>query len=257
MSEVNESFHPDEIDVSISEISDGIYRISGFVETYGITFNQFLIQDERPTLIHTGPIGMYNKIEEKVKEVISIEKLAYVAFLHFESDEWGGMEFLKSPKAKLVCSDLSSKLNLTGWHNAPCDHMSFWDNEILKTGKRILRFIMTPHVHHWDSMMIFEESTKSLFPSDLFIQPGKNRPMISNDLSNDMIQLYRTVGIFGSEEPVRQTTRRLVKLEPKIIFPMHGGCIDASMFPSYTDAIMKNEFAYSGNILGQNVQIVT
>lgn len=67
MSEVNKSFHPDEIDVSISEISDGIYRISGFVETYGITFNQFLIQDEYPTLIHTGPIGMYNKIEEKSK----------------------------------------------------------------------------------------------------------------------------------------------------------------------------------------------
>lgn len=106
-------------------------------------------------------------------------------------------------------------------------------------------------------MMIFEETTKSLFPSDLFIQPGKNKPIISSDLSDDMIQLYRTVGIFGSEEPVRQTTRRLVKLEPKIILPMHGGCLDASMFPSYTDAIFKNEFAYSGNILGQKVQIVT
>jgi len=30
---------------------------------------------------------MYSKIEEKVKEVINLEKLAYVAFLHFESDE--------------------------------------------------------------------------------------------------------------------------------------------------------------------------
>jgi len=69
--------------------------------------------------------------------------------------------------------------------------------------------------------------------------------------------LHRGVGIFGSEEPVRQTTRRLVKLEPKIALPMHGSCIDASMFPSYIDAIMKNEFAYSGTILGQKVPIVT
>ncbi|HMG39490.1 MAG TPA: hypothetical protein VK566_09945 [Nitrososphaeraceae archaeon] len=257
MPEVSKSFHPDDVDVSISEVIDGIYRISGFVERYGITFNQFLIQDENPTLIHTGPIGMYSKIEEKVKEVMNLEKLAYVAFLHFESDEWGGMEFLKSPKAKLVCSDLSSKLNLTGWYNVPCDHISFWDNEILKTGKHTLRFIMTPHVHHWDSMMIFEETTKSLFPSDLFIQPGIDKPIISNDLSDDMIQLYRATGIFGSEEPVRQTTRRLVKLEPKIVLPMHGSCIDASMFPLYAEAIMKNEFAYSGTILGQKVPIVT
>ena len=85
----------------ISEIKDGIYRIAGFVKDYGITFNQFLINDEQPTLIHTGPIGMYDKIEEKLREVIPLEKLGYVAFLHFESDEWGGMEFLKCPKAKL------------------------------------------------------------------------------------------------------------------------------------------------------------
>lgn len=63
---------------------------------------------------------MYAQIEEKLKEVINLEKLRYVAFLHFESDEWGGMEFLKSPNVKLVCSDLSSKLNLTGWYNVPC-----------------------------------------------------------------------------------------------------------------------------------------
>ena len=256
--QVSRTFYSDkDVDVDISEINDGIYRISGLIPRYQITFNQFLIDDENPTLIHTGPIGMYEKIADKVKEVIPLEKLTNVAFLHFESDEWGGMAFLESADAKLVCSDLSSKLNLVGWYNIPVDHISFWDNEILKTGKRVLRFIMTPHVHHWDSMMIFEETTKSLFPSDLFIQPGKNKPIISSDLSDDMIHLYRTVGIFGSEEPVRQTTRRLVKLEPKIIFPMHGGCIDASMFPSYTDAIMKNEFAYSGNILGQKVQIVT
>ena len=59
-------------DVKISEMDNGIYRIAGFVDTFGITFNQFLIDDEKPMLIHTGPIGMYKKIEEKVKEVIPL-----------------------------------------------------------------------------------------------------------------------------------------------------------------------------------------
>lgn len=257
MPEVSRTYlHPKDIHVSISQIIDGIYRIAGFVEGYGITFNQFLIEDENPILIHTGPVGMYTKIEEKLKEVIDLEKLRYVAFLHFESDEWGGMEFLKAPEVKLVCSDLSSKLNLTGWHNVPADDISFWDNEFLKTGKRIFRFIMTPHVHHWDNMMIFEETTKSLFPSDLFIQPGDNKPVLSEDLSDQMIQLYRAVGIFGSEEPLRQTTKRLVELEPKAVFPMHGSCIDGSIFYKYTDAIMKKDFAYSGSVLGQKIPII-
>lgn len=247
---------PKDVDISISEISDGIYRICGLVENYGITFNQFLVDDEVPTLVHTGPIGMFPKIEEKVKEIISLEKLGYVAFLHFESDEWGGMEFLKSPNARLVCSDLSSKLNLMGWYNIPVNHISFWDGEVLKTGKNSFRFIMTPHVHHWDSMMIFEENTKSLFTSDLFIQPGLNKPVLSHDLSEAMIALYRAVGIFADEKPVRETTRRLVDLNPKMVLPMHGSCIDSSMFRKYVDALMKNDFAYSGRLLGKELKYV-
>ncbi|MEO9363983.1 MAG: hypothetical protein ABI348_08795 [Nitrososphaera sp.] len=257
MREVDKAFRvAKDTRTSVSEITDGIYRISGFVDDYGITFNQFLIDDEKPTLIHTGPIGMYEAVAERVKEVIPLEKLAHVAFLHFESDEWGGMEFLKSPDVKLLCSDLSSKLNLTGWDGVLVHHIAFWDNEVLKTGRKSLRFIMTPHVHHWDSMMIFEDTTKSLFPSDLFIQPGDNKPVISDDLSEGMIALYRATGIFASEAPVRNTVKRLLKMEPRMTFLMHGSCIDCSSFTRYADALMQNEFAYSGTLLGQKLQQV-
>ncbi len=60
--------------------------------------------------------------------------------------------------------------------------------------------------------MVFEETTKSLFPSDLFVQPGDNSPVRSDDLSKYMVNLYRGAGIFASEEPVRQTTKRLITL---------------------------------------------
>ena len=243
-----------DIDVTISEITDGIYRISGFSNEFGITFNQFLINDEKPMLIHTGPIGMYKNIKEKIKEVIPLQKLAYVSLLHFESDEWGGMAFLESADAKLVCSELSSKLNMRGWYNVPIDHISVWDNDILKTGRKHFKFIMTPHVHHWDSMMIFEENTKSLFTSDLFIQPGKNKPVVSEDLSESMINLYRGAGLFASEKPVRDTTKRLVDLLPNMVYPMHGSCIDKSLFLKYTEAIMMDDFAYSGILLGQKLE---
>ena len=243
-----------DIDVDILEITDGIYRISGFINTLGITFNQFLIDDGKPISIHTGPIGMYKNIEQKIKEVIPLQKLAYVSFLHFESDELGGMEFLESADAKLVCSDLSSKLNLMGWYNIPVDHISTWDNDTLKTGKRHFKFIMTPHVHHWDSMMIFEETTKSLFTSDLFIQPGNNKPVTSDDYSESMINLYRFAGIFANEKPVRDTTKRLEELLPNMVYPMHGSCIDKSLFSKYTEAVMKNDFGYSGVLLGQKLE---
>jgi flavorubredoxin len=223
--EVSRTFYADkDVKVDISEINDGIYRISGFIPRYQITFNQFLIDDENPTLIHTGPIGMYENIAEKVKEVIPLEKLMHVAFLHFESDEWGGMDFLKAPKTRLLCSEVTS------------------------------RFIMTPHVHHWDSMMMFEENTKSLFSSDLFIQPGQHKPVTSDDLSKDMIQLYNILGIFASEEPVKRTVQKLIKLGPKLICPMHGSAFDSSVFSKYVDALMNERYAYSNKLLGKELE---
>jgi flavorubredoxin len=103
-------------------------------------------------------------------------------------------------------------------------------------------------------MMIFEETTKSLFPSDLFIQPGDNKLVTSEDLSESMINLYRGAGIFASEKPVRDTTKRLEDLSPNMVYPMHGSCMDKSLFSKYTEAIMKNDFAYSGALLGQKLE---
>ena len=45
------------MDTRISEIADGIYRLSTFVSDVGptgFTFNQYLIDDEQPLLFHTG-----------------------------------------------------------------------------------------------------------------------------------------------------------------------------------------------------------
>ncbi len=113
---------------------------------------------------------------------------------------------------------------------------------------------MTPHVHHWDSMMILEENTKALFTSDLFIQHGNNKSVTSDDYSESMINLYRGTVIFASEKFVKNTTKRLVELSPNMVYPMHGSCIDKSIFSKYTEAIIKNDFAYSGILLGQKLE---
>ena len=47
MPEVSKSYYTGkDVDVKITQINDAVYRISGFVDTFGITFNQFLIHDE-------------------------------------------------------------------------------------------------------------------------------------------------------------------------------------------------------------------
>ena len=46
----------------VDEVVDGIYRISTFVPEFELGFNQFLIDDERPALLHTGDFQMYETL---------------------------------------------------------------------------------------------------------------------------------------------------------------------------------------------------
>ncbi len=70
-----------------------------------------------------------------------------------------------------------------------------------------------------------------------------------------MIQLYRGIGIFASEQPVRKLLKKLGRLKPEMIYPMHGSCFDSSLFGAYSDALMKNDFAFSDMLLGQKLEI--
>ena len=241
----------------IDEITDGIFRISTTTENDGFAFqfNQFLIDDERPALIHTGMHGMYEGVRDAVAEVLDPGSLGYVILLHFESDECGGMyRFLEgAPGSTLACSALSSDLNLSGW-NYGGRVEGHCDGEGIDLGRHKLRFLETPHVHHWDSMMLFDETTGSLFPSDLFIQAGDQPPVVNENLGSEMCELYRRVGIFAHEEPVRRVVDRVEALDPDWVHGMHGGSLTREAFPHYARALREEPFAYEGKLLGRPVE---
>src|SRR5205823_4689133 len=152
----------------------------------------------------------------------------------------------------LACSDASVQLNLSGW-NYRGRVEGHKDGEVIDLGEHKLRFLETPHVHHWDSMMLFEESTGSLFPSDLFIQPGDQPPVVTENLGAAMIELYRGAGIFAHEEPVRSVVDRVEALEPQWVHAMHGGTLTGESFPYFVRALREHDFAYRGMLLGREV----
>ena len=242
----------------VDEIVDGIHRISTTVALgpgMDFQFNQFLIDDERPALIHTGMYAMYDDVRAAVAEVLDPGKLEYVALLHFESDECGGMDrFLQgAPDSALACSAASVQLNLSGWNYAGRVE-GHEDGDVIDLGKHKLRFLETPHVHHWDSMMLFDETTKSLFPSDLFIQPGDQAPVVTQDLGLEMCGFYREMGIFADEKPVRDVVRRIEQLNPSWIHGMHGGSLSHEAIPYFVRALHGEPFAFRGKVLGRELK---
>jgi hypothetical protein len=45
----------------------------------------------------------------------------------------------------------------------------------------------------------------------------------------------------------------MMDLSPEMVYPMHGSCIDKSMFSKYTDALIKNNFVILGCLIRTDV----
>jgi len=236
----------------INQVAAGIYRISSYDPTADMSFNQFLIEDEHPTLIHTGTYPLYEAVRQVVSEILDPKRLAYIVVPHFEADECGGMgRFVaEAQHAMLVCSQVGATVNLTQWDYAgPVRGVQ--DGDVLEVGAHRLRFLETPHVHHWDSLMVLDETTNSLFPADLFAHPGDQPAVVQENLSKQMCQWYRDIGIFAAAEPVLRVVERLEKLNPRWIHPMHGGSLPQDVWPKYAHSLRSEPFAFEGKVFGR------
>lgn len=236
----------------IDHIADGIYRISSFAPTPDMSFNQFLIADEHPALIHTGMYPMYEDVRRAVAEILDPTRLEYIIVPHFEADECGGMgRFVtEAQQAVLVCSMVGALVNLTQWDYAgPVRGVQ--DGDVIDLGAHRLRFLETPHVHHWDSLMVVDETSNSLFPSDLFGHPGDQPAIVQENLSKQMCQWYREVGIFAAAEPVLRVVERLEKLNLRWVHPMHGGSLPQEVWPHYVNGLRSEPFAFEGKLFGR------
>jgi flavorubredoxin len=156
----------------------------------------------------------------------------------------------EAPQSTLVCSEVGAGINLSGWDYAgPVKGVR--DGDVIDLGKRKLRFLETPHVHHWDSMMVYEETTGGLFPADLFLQPGEQSPHCRENLGKEMCDVYREVGIFAAREPVLDVVKRLQRMDLKQIHPMHGGSLSSEIIPTFYDALHTQRFWYDGKVFGR------
>lgn len=214
---------------TVTEIAAGLYRISTYAPDFGIQFNQFLVADDEPFLMHTGFRRMFAATREAVASVLDPARLRWIGFSHFESDECGALnEWLAvAPRAQAACSFVGVTVSVNDFAIRPARALA--DDEVLLTGCRRLRFLATPHVPHgWDAGLFFEESTRTLLCSDLFFQPGDPQPLTQTDIVGPV----RAAMIAGQSGPLAKdipytpytdaTFQRLAALQPRTLAVMHG-----------------------------------
>jgi flavorubredoxin len=213
----------------VTEIARDLHRISTFHPEFGIQFNQFLIADDEPFLMHAGMRRMFESTLEGVRQVLDPARLRWIGFSHFESDECGALnEWLaQAPQAQAVCSFVGAVVSVNDFADRPARALA--DGEVLAIGAHRLRFLATPHVPHgWDAGLFFEEGDRTLLCSDLFFQPGEPPPLSEADVVPRAADAIRAgaQGPLANDVPYTAytdaTLRRLAALEPRTLAVMHG-----------------------------------
>lgn len=215
--------------VSTTEIAAGVFRIAVFVPEINLEFSHFLVRDDEPLLFHAGLRGMFPLLREQIGRLIDISKIRHIGFSHFESDECGALNhWLEvAPAAQPVCGLVGALVSVNDFSIRPARVLT--RDDVLTTGKYRFRFIPTPHVPHgWDAGVLFEESERTLFCSDLFHQWGRREPATEDSIMDRCKEaLVQTeAGPFANYVPYTHHTGRvletLAELKPKTLAAMHG-----------------------------------
>ena len=213
----------------VDEISPDTFRISTFHPDFGIQFNQFLVRDAEPFLMHTGMRRMFDCTLAGVRQVLDPASLRWIGFSHFEPDECGALnEWLAlAPRAQALSGAVGNTVMLGDFADRPARALAH--GEVLPIGTHGLRYLATPHLPHgWDAGFFFDETRATLFCSDLFFQPGDPEPLTRTDLVPAVREIIRVgnAGPLAHDIPYTHhtdaTLRTLAALAPKTLATMHG-----------------------------------
>jgi flavorubredoxin len=218
------------VKTAVDEIAEGIYRICTYVQDSapeGFTFNQFLIDAEEPLLFHCGPRLMFPDIAEATERIMPLDRLRWISFGHFESDECGSMNrwLRAAPEATLAVGQVSAQVSIADL--ADRTPLEWADGEVFDLGGRRIRRIDTPHVlHGWDAGLLFEETTGTLLAGDLFAHTGGGPPMREDDVVERAFvaeDLFKSTALTPG---TARTIRGLAALDPSTLAIMHGSAFN-------------------------------
>jgi flavorubredoxin len=194
----------------------------------GVSYNSYVIRDEKTALIDTVDIGFTDVFLNKLSVVLGDRPVDYLIINHMEPDHSGALTFLlnKYPNIQLVGNARTADM-LEGFYNITENIVIIKDKEELSLGNNTLQFFLTPMVHWPETMMTYVKETKTIFAGDAFGTFGTlDGGVIDSQLNPDfywdeMVRYYSNiVGKYGG--PVQKALKKMADLEIETICPTHG-----------------------------------
>ncbi|WP_106831405.1 FprA family A-type flavoprotein [Parabacteroides pacaensis] len=195
---------------------------------YGVSYNSYLIADERTALIDTVDVCYSDVFLKKVAEILNGRPLDFLIINHMEPDHAGSIRLLREqyPQVQIVGNSKTFGM-LQGYHGIITGLYEVKEGDILSLGSHQLTFYTAPMVHWPEVMFTYDTTEKILFSADAFGTFGTlDGAIIDADMNVDrywseMERYYSNiVGKYGS--PVQKALQKLSSTEIKIICSTHG-----------------------------------
>jgi flavorubredoxin len=241
----------DDTQADVTEIADGIYRISTFVAGItptGFTFNQFLLTGDDPLLFHAGHRRMFGVIAEAVARVVPVESLRWISFGHVEADECGAMNqwLTAAPASEVAFGALGCSLSLDDLCDRPPRVLA--EGEVLDLGGKRVRQISTPHVPHgWEAQVLYEETSGTLLCSDLLTHAAGGPALTTDDVVGPALEAEAAFHAMTMAPHTGEVLRSLGDLEPTTLAIMHGSSFQGDGRQALHDLAAGLETMAAGN----------
>lgn len=196
----------------------------------GVAYNSYLMTGEKNILLDLVRINTVSVFVEKLQEVLGDKPLDYIVIHHAEPDHSSSLLNILDiyPDVKIICNKKTVDF-LKNYYNIEDNLIIVEDGETLELGNRKLTFYMTPMVHWPESMVSYEEETKTLFSQDIFGGFGTlDGGIFDDELEFDEYYLDETrryfINIVGkyAKQALKALNKLATSLEIKTICPIHG-----------------------------------
>ena len=240
--------------IATTEIANGVFRISMVEETDIVaaglvlpgSYNMFLVAADRPALINTMMRRTFDRFRARVADVVDPGSVQYLVVSHHEGDTDGAInEWLRAaPEAVPVSTELCAMLSLRD--HADREVRVVEDGEVIDLGSHRLRFLHSPYVNQWDSMMVYEETTATLFPNDLFACPAPGE-VLDTDPRDLCLTAAREFGYMANDRVCLEgALDKVESCSPQLIAPMHGPVL-RSHLTELVQSFRDSELAHLGH----------
>ena len=197
----------------------------------GVSYNSYVILDEKTALMDTADSSVAERFMENVEAVLDGRTLDYLVVQHMEPDHCANIVAIieKYPEVTVVGNAKTMQMIGQFYSGTKAENtLLVKEGDKLSLGEHELNFVTAPMVHWPEVMVTYESKEKILFSADAFGTFGAlNGTLFDDEIFFDAVWMedarrYYTniVGKYGPQ--VQALLKKAAGLDIAMICPLHG-----------------------------------